>query len=141
MIAAIAYNSYRRKRTSMMRSPSSVGHSVAKEQSYLVFKATFRYAVTSIIYLIGFIPILACQNYLAFYGPFSQEKAVVYGVFYGLYQPMVALLNLSAYGFFSESFRTEMKVLFIRVAGACRRRKTFLGDELFLTEAGINDEE
>ena len=112
LIMGIAYDSYKKRRSSLLRSPSSIGHTVAKEQSFLFFRATFRYAITSIVYITCFIPLFFVQNYIAFEGPFDHKSSVVYGVFYGLYQPIVALLNVSVYGFFCTAFRLEVRAWF-----------------------------
>ena len=137
-IMGIAYRWYRRKRASLLRSPSSIGHSVAKEQSFLIFKTTFRYAITSMVYIACFIPLLLAQNQLAFKGPFNNTNSVIYGVFYGLYQPIVALLNVSVYGIFCKTFRMEVRELFVITIQNLRKDKFRTRDDDTVYDPIIN---
>ena len=124
-VVFVSYRTYRRRCESHLRSPTSIGHSVAKDHSYVIFKSTFRFAVTSFLYIICVFPILIAQNILTHTGPFSHGISVAYGVFYNLYTPLIALINVGAYGIFSRKFQLEMKMLILpKIRKIGRRQET-----------------
>ena len=131
-IIATAYTIYRERTRSLVGHSTSVGHSVAKDQSYAIFKATFRYAVTSLVYMVCSIPLVVVQSVVAFNGPFGYEMNVVYGVFFGLYQPLVALINVNAYGLFSLTFRRETKRSMKKFSTVMRPDNTSRDDYFYL---------
>ena len=130
VVLKLASNIYSKRRISLLRSPSSIEHSVAKDHSYIIRKTTLRFAVTSFAYIICFIPLLAVEISNSLYGPFNQNMTLVYGIFYGLFQPLLASINIMVYGYFSRAFRLEVKSLLGKISSVLRKNKLRRGHSL-----------
>ena len=96
---------------------------VAAGQSYIIFKTTFRFAITTFVYLILCMPIVWGQLYQASNGPFRNENLrLTYGVFFSIIDTLVAIINITFYGLLSPIFRKELKEMLLRVT-----RQTYQG--------------
>ena len=125
----VAYQSYRKNMVNK-DSPDSLTHQslglnsslyssnnfdIAADQSYIIFKTTFRFAVTSFAYLILLMPIIGGQLYQANNGPFQNKNLrVVYGVCFSIVDSSVAIINILFYGVFSPLFRKELRAMIAR---------------------------
>ena len=122
----VAYQSYR-KNQAVKESPESITHEslglnsslysdnnfdIAAGQSYVIFKTTFRFAVTSFAYLVLLMPIIGGQLYQVNNGPFhNKHLRVAYGVAFSIVDSVVAIINVMFYGIFSPMFRKEVKAM------------------------------